>query len=101
MGVLKKKIDTNDFFADLAVELIYYMFPRCYLENFKINEKFSSYLFQNHKPKIIIDSASYQKDEIFKIWLAKKYRKTLNLLYYNMGDITKTSNLNLILFLMS
>ena len=84
-GSIKEKIDTNDFFADLAVELIYYMFPRCYLENFKINEKFSSYLFQNHKPKIIIDSASYQKDEIFKIWLAKKIQEDTKLIILQHG----------------
>ena len=61
------------------------MFPRCYLENFKINEKFSSYLFQNHKPKIIIDSASYQKDEIFKIWLAKKIQEDTKLIILQHG----------------
>ena len=82
---IKKKIDTNNFFANLAVELIYYMFPRCYLENFEINEKFSSYLFQNYKPKIIIDSASYQKDEIFKIWLAKKIQDDSKLIILQHG----------------
>ena len=71
---VKKTFDVNEnnFYEKLVVDLIYYMFPRCYLENFINNSDYSQKIFNHHNPKIIIDSASYQKDELFKFWVAKK-----------------------------
>ena len=50
-GSIKEKIDTNDFFADLAVELIYYMFPRCYLEILKLMRNFHLTFFKTINQK--------------------------------------------------
>ena len=32
---------------------------------------------KNHNPKIIIDSVSYHKDELFKFWIAQKDSKKM------------------------
>ena len=84
---IKKKFDFNkdNSYENLAIDLIYHMFPRCYLENFKINDEFSSQVFKHHDPKIIIDSASYQKDELFKFWIAKKTQKDVKFVILQHG----------------
>ena len=61
------------------------MFPRCYLENFADNLDVSNTIFKNHNPKIIIDSVSYHKDELFKFWIAQKTQKGTKLILFQHG----------------
>ena len=84
---LKKKLDikNEDTYESLIVDLIYHMFPRCYLENFEDNDKYSQQVFQLHSPKIIVDSVSYHKDELFKFWLARKIQKDSKLILLQHG----------------
>ena len=75
------KIDKNDYFTNVLIELFYYMFPRIYLENFETNNQFSKNIFEYYYPDTIIDSSSYHKDELFKFWTAKKNSKRCKVYY--------------------
>ena len=57
----------------------------CYLENFADNLDVSNTIFKNHNPKIIIDSVSYHKDELFKFWIAQKTQKGTKLILFQHG----------------
>ena len=84
---VKKKFNINkdNSCEELFVDLIYHMFPRCYLENFKINDELSQQAYQHHNPKIIIDSVSYHKDELFKFWIARKTQENIKLIIIQHG----------------
>jgi putative transferase (TIGR04331 family) len=81
----KLKKSNEATFEDLLIELIFYMFPRNYLENFKINIKFTEKIFNNFNPKIIIDSVGFHKDELFKFWVAQKIQKNTKLILLQHG----------------
>jgi putative transferase (TIGR04331 family) len=84
---VKKKFDIEkgNLYEELIVNLIYQMFPRCYLENFKINKIKAQNIFKYFNPKIIIDSTSYHKDELFKFWVAEKIQKSSKLVLLQHG----------------
>ena len=79
------KIDKNDYFTNVLIELFYYMFPRIYLENFETNNQFSKNIFEYYYPDTIIDSSSYHKDELFKFWTAKKIQKGVKFIILQHG----------------
>ena len=83
--IKKFDIDKNNLYEELIVDLIYYMFPRCFLENFKINDEKAQQTFGHLNPKIIIDGASYHKDEIFKFWLVRKIQNNSKLILIQHG----------------
>ena len=84
---VKKKFNINkdNSCEELFVDLIYHMFPRCYLENFKINDELSQQTYQHHNPKIIVDSVCHHKDEIFKFWIARKTQENIKLIIMQHG----------------
>ena len=83
--IKKFDIDKNNLYEELIFDFIYYMFPRCLLENFDINDKKAQQIFEHLNPKIIIDSSSYHKDEIFKFWLARKIQNDSKLILIQHG----------------
>ena len=84
---IKQKLDLNngDLHNEVIIELIYYMFPMCYLENFKINRIKSKKNFQYFNPKVILDSTGYHKDELFKFWLAEIIQKNTKYILFQHG----------------
>ena len=69
--LLKKNIQSNNFFENYALDLIYFFIPECYLESFNLNKNLAIKEFKYINPKYIIDQTGYHKDEIFKFWLAQ------------------------------
>ena len=51
---------------------LFEFFPTCFFESYKILKQFEKNNFFSSNPKFIFTSNSYDTDEVFKIWVAKK-----------------------------
>lgn len=85
--IIKRKFSkhNNNFFIELIIDFLHHMLPRCYLENLKENIKKSEEIYRHFKPKTIIDSVSYHKDELFKLWLVSRVQANSELILMQHG----------------
>ena len=70
--LLLPKTNHTDSKLQFIQKHFYKFFPACFYESYNTLEKFQNNDFFPSKPKFIFTSNSFDYDEVFKIWVAKK-----------------------------
>lgn len=81
-SILLNNIKNKDKFENLVRQLLYRYMPLFIIENFKEIYHLSSKLGFPQNPKFIFTSNSFENDELFKVYLAKKKHDNKNLKYF-------------------
>ena len=81
---LFKKIESKDKFEKFIYNTLPEVFPKSYLENFKLIENNLNLLNWPEKPKIIFTSYDHYFNDAFKIYTMKGLLVVQNFLYFNM-----------------
>ncbi len=71
----KLKEDSVDRVENITRSLLFYLLPICFLEGFKALDQLAEGVSWPKKPKFIFTSNSFDTNEVFKLWAAKKIEK--------------------------
>ncbi len=86
--VLADKLDvvSDELLEDIFKSLIFQLLPICYLEGFShLNKKMNERKWPS-KPKFIFTSNSFEYDEVFKLWAARKVLDKVPVIFGQHGN---------------